>query len=121
MENFTIAPPKTKIYTCYHCGESCQNEIIQFDQKEFCCEGCKLVYDLLRENDLCTYYNLNQNPGQTLKKTNLVSKFEFLDHQQVFNKIIRFKKLQLTFYRHDYLYSKNPSIEKVDLKFLHFH
>jgi Cu+-exporting ATPase len=91
MENFTIAPPKTKIYTCYHCGESCQNEIIQFDQKEFCCEGCKLVYDLLRENDLCTYYNLNQNPGQTLKKTNLVSKFEFLDHQQVFNKIIRFK------------------------------
>jgi len=91
MDNYTIAPPETKVHTCYHCGESCHNESIQFDEKEFCCEGCKLVYDLLRENDLCTYYNLNQNPGQTLKIRNLASKFEFLDDQQVFDKIVRFK------------------------------
>ena len=52
---------KSQIVECYHCGDSCKSETINFDEKSFCCEGCKLVYDLLKENSLCTYYNLNSD------------------------------------------------------------
>jgi Cu+-exporting ATPase len=48
---------------CYHCGENCEPHLVTFDDKPFCCEGCSLVYELLSENNLCTYYTLDQNPG----------------------------------------------------------
>ncbi|MFM2134788.1 MAG: hypothetical protein RL021_188, partial [Bacteroidota bacterium] len=37
--------------------------MLKFDGKDFCCEGCRLVYDVLQENDLCTYYRFNDTPG----------------------------------------------------------
>ena len=30
---------------CFHCGEDCR-EIIIAQEKEFCCEGCKMVYEI---------------------------------------------------------------------------
>ena len=48
---------------CYHCGENCEIHLVTFDDKPFCCEGCSLVYELLSENNLCSYYTLDQNPG----------------------------------------------------------
>ena len=48
---------------CYHCGEDCESHLVTFDEKPFCCEGCSLVYELLSENNLCSYYTLDQNPG----------------------------------------------------------
>ena len=48
---------------CFHCGELCVDEIILVNEKQFCCEGCKLVYEILNENNLCTYYNFNETPG----------------------------------------------------------
>ena len=47
---------KSALVECYHCGESCKAETIHFDEKSFCCEGCKLVYDILKENN--AYMNL---------------------------------------------------------------
>ena len=54
--------------TCYHCGEPCQQEHVHFEGKDFCCNGCKTVYQILAENNLCQYYELDQNPGITLQK-----------------------------------------------------
>ncbi|MBL7709933.1 MAG: heavy metal translocating P-type ATPase metal-binding domain-containing protein, partial [Chitinophagaceae bacterium] len=48
---------------CYHCGETCANEKIHVAEKIFCCDGCKMVYQILNEGELCEYYNLNENPG----------------------------------------------------------
>ena len=41
---------------CYHCGEECLEDNVKFDAKDFCCPGCKLVYEVLSENNLCNYY-----------------------------------------------------------------
>ncbi len=54
---------------CYQCSEECDEQITFFDQKAFCCEGCKLVYELLSENNLCDYYNLDDKPGISRKDT----------------------------------------------------
>ncbi|MBK7854690.1 MAG: heavy metal translocating P-type ATPase metal-binding domain-containing protein [Bacteroidetes bacterium] len=58
MENKT----ETIVTVCYHCGDNCPNEYIHIDEKFFCCEGCKLVYEILNENNLCSYYSFNENP-----------------------------------------------------------
>ncbi len=47
-----IAPPATDLL-CYHCGTPCIGERIAIEEKVFCCDGCKLVYEIINENDLC--------------------------------------------------------------------
>ncbi|HAR74484.1 MAG TPA: hypothetical protein DCR77_13920, partial [Flavobacteriaceae bacterium] len=32
---------------CFHCGQRIEEEVIQFDEKDFCCQGCKTVYEIL--------------------------------------------------------------------------
>ena len=57
-----------KEYTlCYHCGQHCEQDIIVADDKSFCCTGCHTVYDILQANNLCTYYDLEKNPGANQK------------------------------------------------------
>ncbi len=48
---------------CFHCGDPCKKERISFDNKSFCCNGCKAVYELFSENDLTCYYDLQTSPG----------------------------------------------------------
>ena len=38
---------------CTHCGETCVDDSIQIDSYFFCCNGCKTVYEILHEHDLC--------------------------------------------------------------------
>ncbi len=77
--------------SCYHCGESCDDEPIQFDNKVFCCQGCKLVFELLQENNLCNYYDLSSQPGNQQKNAQLGSRFEYLDEQDIQQRLIRFQ------------------------------
>lgn len=81
---------KAKDLQCYHCGESCKTEVINSDNKTFCCDGCQLVYDLLKESNLCTYYTLNSAPGISLKQSNYSGKNNYLDIPEINQKLIRF-------------------------------
>ncbi len=86
---------------CYHCGENCNNNKIRLEEKVFCCDGCKLVYEILNENNLCTYYDLNENPGLSQKIKVRENKFSFLDDNQIQQKLIQFtdgKQTHVTFY-----------------------
>jgi Cu+-exporting ATPase len=91
---------KAKTVACYHCGETCRTEITFVEDKTFCCEGCKLVYELLKDNSLCTYYTLNSTPGNS-PDHELVRKFEYLNDDGINKKLIRFKdgnQAHVTFY-----------------------
>lgn len=87
---------------CYHCGESCEHDRIAYDDKKFCCEGCKLVYEVLSQNDLCEYYQLESNPGKSLKDTSsLKNRFDYLGDADVKQKLLDFmdeKESHVTFY-----------------------
>ena len=48
---------------CYHCGDNCKDKSIAIDDKYFCCSGCKTVYEILNQEELCTYYNFEQRSG----------------------------------------------------------
>jgi len=77
---------------CYHCGEACLSTIIRFDDKDFCCSGCKSVYDILQQNQLCNYYNITQNPGISQQRVHFNTYYDFLDEVHNQEKLIFFKE-----------------------------
>ena len=44
--------------TCFHCGDECDSIPIKVDDKEFCCQGCVSVYEILTQGGLDTYYQI---------------------------------------------------------------
>lgn len=52
-----------KAVNCYHCGDECGKDQVEFDHKSFCCLGCKTVYEILNQNSLMEFYELNKTPG----------------------------------------------------------
>ena len=74
---------------CFHCGQRIEEERISFDEKEFCCQGCKTVYEILNLNDLKDFYELNRNAGVRPDKKN-THQFEFLNTQSIFDKVVDF-------------------------------
>ncbi|CVK15356.1 Cu+-exporting ATPase [Apibacter mensalis] len=75
---------------CFHCGQIIEDTQIDFDNKLFCCKGCKSVYEILNQNKLENYYSLNSKAG--IKPEKRQNYFEFLDTQQVFDKIIDYSE-----------------------------
>ncbi|MCF1192003.1 heavy metal translocating P-type ATPase metal-binding domain-containing protein [Mangrovimonas sp. AS39] len=73
---------------CFHCGDPCENESITFDEKSFCCNGCKTVYEIFHENDLTCYYDLQQAPGATPKE--IEGKYNFLEQEAIIDKLLEF-------------------------------
>src|ERR1041385_8177091 len=75
---------------CYHCGDECKDDAVAIGDRYFCCSGCKLVYEIIEENNLCSYYELNTAPG--IKQQNLTGKrFSFLDDEAIKRKLINFQ------------------------------
>lgn len=86
---------------CTHCGEDCITTNIILGGSHFCCEGCKMVYQLINQNGLCEYYNLNENPGISQRISVRKDKFAFLDDQKIEQQLISFKddtQIHITFY-----------------------
>lgn len=123
---------QTNVQTCYHCGDTCEKEPILAHDKAFCCDGCKTVYELLDENNLCTYYNLEQNPGISGKEALNESRFAYLDDAGVEAQLVSFRNdaiCKLTFYvpqMHcssciwllENLFKLNPGISESTVNFL---
>lgn len=85
---------------CFHCGEECPDKSIAIGDKYFCCNGCKTVYEILEQNDMCDYYTLDEQPGIT-RKDNIKRNFDFLDDPDLRNSLIDFsdgKTTHVTFY-----------------------
>ncbi|MBX2907698.1 MAG: heavy metal translocating P-type ATPase metal-binding domain-containing protein [Taibaiella sp.] len=88
-----IARPQNRKKTataCYHCGQPCLTDKIAIADKLFCCDGCKLVYEILNEKDLCDYYKLQQHPGLSQIKAIRKDKYAYLDDETIATKLLRF-------------------------------
>lgn len=86
MENSTASAILT---SCYHCGDTLRSERIEHDGKLFCCSGCKIVFEILQQNDLCNYYALQQAPGNSPSQIE-VSRFAYLDDETVQKQLLNF-------------------------------
>ena len=85
------SPTETHTKTsCYHCGEDCKEEHIEAHEKHFCCQGCKMVFEILNQNGLCEYYDIDKNPGISQKIKVREGKFAFLDNKEIIDKLVHF-------------------------------
>jgi len=75
---------------CYHCGDICPDDSINIKDKYFCCGGCKLVYEILTENNLGDYYSLDRAPGISPEKAKLPDDFRFLDDEHIIKRLADF-------------------------------
>lgn len=88
-------PVQTNIQ-CSHCGDTCKSKSIHLEEHIFCCEGCKLVYEIINKSGLCNYYDLNKNPGISQRISVQKEKFAFLDDGSIAAGIINYKDEQQT-------------------------
>ena len=76
---------------CYHCGSDCVTEDILFEDKDFCCHGCLMVYQLLRDNGMDSYYLIENNPGIAQDKNKNID-LSYLDNEEIVNQLLIFKE-----------------------------
>ncbi|MBS1661028.1 MAG: heavy metal translocating P-type ATPase metal-binding domain-containing protein, partial [Bacteroidetes bacterium] len=85
---------------CSHCGEECRGDLVRVvaeggavvtGELVFCCEGCRMVYQLLNQNGLCNYYQLNERPGISRRVSVRKEKFLFLDDPKVADGLVSFR------------------------------
>ena len=72
---------------CYHCGDKCSHDLIMHDEKNFCCNGCKTVYEILDKSGMCNYYNIEENPGFSLKGR-IQAQYGWLDDKEVIERLV---------------------------------
>jgi len=76
---------------CIHCGEDCGKYPIIWEDKPFCCNGCKTVYQLLNGKQMYTYYEMEKNPGVRVDEPEFGTKFAYLDDEDILEKLLEFK------------------------------
>ncbi len=77
--------------SCFHCGLIIpKNEEINFDEKKFCCNGCKTVYEIFSLHDLTCYYDFEKSPGATPQ--DIQGKYDFLDNEAILSKVLEFQE-----------------------------
>lgn len=95
----SVKPLATTSTACFHCGEDCPDDGIRLEDKAFCCHGCKTVYEILNANDLCKYYQLDENAGISLKARKK-QQYAYLDDPEIVEALIDFtdgKATKVTF------------------------
>ena len=76
---------------CFHCGEECPDLPATAEGKSFCCEGCRTVYEILQENGLCRYYDLEERPGTSFKRQQeRPGRFAYLDDLELQRQLLDF-------------------------------
>ncbi len=79
---------------CAHCGDKCPDKTITFDTHYFCCHGCSSVYQILNENGLSQFYDINSNPGNKPKDSNK-HRYLYLENEEICNEILDFQDGEL--------------------------
>jgi Cu+-exporting ATPase len=74
---------------CFHCGDKCLSTYT-YDAHDFCCLGCKNVYELLSTNNLCSYYDIENTPGVTQRNPVLAGAFAYLDDEKVTQQLLQY-------------------------------
>lgn len=75
-----------------HCGEECGANPIVWNGLNFCCNGCKTVYQILNENKLYSYYNIEETPGIKVEQQEFGNKYAYLDNEEVKEKLFEFSQ-----------------------------
>jgi Cu+-exporting ATPase len=84
-------PEDLAVLKCTHCGDDCPEEHPVYDEKDFCCQGCQIVYSVLNTNGLSDYYSFTERPG--ISQKSIINKnYIYLDDKDVTDSLLEFKE-----------------------------
>jgi Cu+-exporting ATPase len=93
MQNTTVNPDtKNKLNACYHCGEDCGTVPIKLEEKLFCCNGCKMVYEILSQSNASDYYKYEEHPGLKAGNGEVGSRYAYLDNEEIRRELLEFSE-----------------------------
>ncbi len=75
---------------CIHCGEDCGKRPIMWEDKPFCCNGCKTVYQILNQNRLEKYYDIQPMSGIRVDQVDVGNKYAYIDNDEIREKLLDF-------------------------------
>jgi P-type Cu+ transporter len=91
-EETRLPNPVKDANSCYHCGEDCGSHPIIFDEKQFCCSGCNMVYEILHKNNASEYYRLENHPGKKATDQVTEKKYAYLDNEEIRMEMMEFSE-----------------------------
>ncbi len=80
---------------CVHCGYDREKYPVVWEEQNFCCHGCKTVYQLLNQNKFYKYYTLVETPGVRMEKQESGNKFAYLDNEEIKDKLLDFSEADI--------------------------
>jgi P-type Cu+ transporter len=81
--------PRRETVPCHHCGLPCIDASFAKDDKVFCCRGCRTVFEILSENGLGPFYQMEGATGARATEVT-PGQFQFLDEPAVRTKLVDF-------------------------------
>jgi len=75
-----------KALKCHHCGDDCEREVIKFDNKAFCCPGCRAVYELFLDTGLQDIY---ADTNRIKPEEN--DRYDYLNNGEISDELLNFK------------------------------
>ncbi len=97
----TLPPKVAEKQACAHCQSLCMDDRLRIGDHHFCCEGCKMVFEILDSHNLCDFYTLDKNAGKSLEKPKFTKDYAYLEDPEVAEKLLTFiqdETAQITFY-----------------------
>lgn len=79
---------------CAHCGLDCPDNGIRLGDAAFCCEGCRIVYQMLADNDLDSYYcaaPTDGSPGNRAAAALDPGDFDYLEDESLLARLLDFR------------------------------
>lgn len=86
----TKEPPKdVNDNLCFHCGEDCIEQV-HLDDHVFCCNGCSQVYQILKDNNLESFYTVDPD-SRNNTTNNFTKEYAYLKNEDIVQRLISFQ------------------------------
>lgn len=85
----TVTSPTTEA-VCVHCGDQCAEERVERGKLLFCCPGCETVYRILQENDLLSFYHIDEAAGKKQKESSNRD-YAWLEVPKLADRVVRYR------------------------------
>lgn len=76
---------------CYHCGEPCREHEYLIADKHFCCQGCKMVYEVLSDHHLENFYTRRERTG-TRQRNWRTDRYAALEQEEMVRQLLDFRE-----------------------------
>ncbi|MCX6268600.1 MAG: heavy metal translocating P-type ATPase metal-binding domain-containing protein [Bacteroidetes bacterium] len=65
---------------------------ITLEEKIFCCNGCKTVFEILSQSNACDYYKYEEHPGLKAGNREVGSQYAYLDNDEICRELLEFSE-----------------------------